>query len=177
MIHTKNKKNIKKTYPEPIEGVDYTIEMKMDMKELLNKLPKFKESDIKYLISKRVIRCFPIKALDYEILKRLHNIWGTGSMVKVNIKHLKPPHRILILDQVNKGIDTKIEAWIYTKINNLLNKGIKRIPRRNIETEIISRFKLKNSKQKRNELRKIIDRIIRKIAKENSKKGNLLKKE
>lgn len=170
------KKSTKKPYPEPIEGVTYREVMHMDMEELLSRLPKYKEADIKYLISKRVIRCFPLKSLDYEVLKRLHNVWGTVSIVQINAKHLKKSQRKAILDKTDKGINTKLEAWLYTKIKKFLDKGEGKIPRRNIRLEVIKRFNIKISKQKNEELKKLINRITKRIVRERRQNG-FVKKE
>lgn len=164
------KKANKNPYPEPMEGVDYSVEMPLDMKELLIKLPKYKEDDIKYLISKRVIRCFPLKVLDYEVLKRLHNVWATESIVKINAKRMKRKKRTLILNHLNKGINTKLDVWLYTKIKKYLVQGVKKIPRKLLKYEIGRRFKVKISKRKEKELNKIIDKIIRKTKKEVEKR-------
>lgn len=165
------KKANKNPYPEPMEGVDYSVEMPLDMKELLSKLPKYKEDDIKYLISKRVIRCFPLKVLDYEVLKRLHNVWATESIVKINAKRMKRKKRTLILNHLNKGINTKLDVWLYTKIKKYLDQGVKKIPRKLLSHETINRFKFKKSKQKEKELNATIDRIIKRVKKECGKKG------
>ncbi len=175
MVQKKQKEKAKKNYPEPMEGVDYSVEMPLDMKELLSKLPKYREDDIKYLISKRVIRCFPLKVLDYEVLKRLHNVWATESMVKINAKRMKRKRRMLILERLDKGINTKLDAWLYTKIKKFINKGTEKIPRKSLKYEIGRKFKVKISKKKEKELNAIIDKIVRKVKKE-IKEGDIVNK-
>lgn len=168
-INEKNKKkNSKYNYAPPIEGFDYsqTIDMKVD--EVLSRLPKYTLKDIKYFISRGVIRKFPITALDYEVLKRIHIIWRNYQTVVLMISKMKRKLRQRALQHSDIRLDSKLEAWMYSRLSNLISRS-KRIPRNRIVDEAIRLFRLKNDARKRKELLKTLDKLVKKWKLRNEK--------
>lgn len=155
--------------PRVIPGLDYAKELFLDMKGVLDRLPKFRESDIKYFISRCVIGKFPITCLDFEVLKRIHNVWGTESLVLINSKKLSKRARRKILDKTSMGIGTRLESWVYTRILSFKKSG-KRVPRKQIIMETLTQFNLKNNIKERKKIKNLIDRILKKLYREEKKK-------
>lgn len=162
--------------PRVIPGVDYGKELFLDMKGVLDRLPKFRESDIRYFISKGVIRKFPITYLDFEVLSRIHNVWGTESLVLITSKRLSKQRRKKILDKTLMAVGTRLESWVYTRILNSIQKN-KRIPRKQIMMETITLFKLKNNRKERKKIKNLIERILKKLYREKRQKDLRYKNE
>ncbi|HQD37188.1 MAG TPA: hypothetical protein PKV92_08865 [Thermodesulfovibrio thiophilus] len=155
--------------PKVIPGLDYAEELFLDMNGVLDRLPKFRESDIKYFISRGVIGKFPITCLDFEVLKRIHNVWGTESLVLINSKKLSKRARRKILDKTSMGIGTRLESWVYTRILSFKKSG-KKVPRKQILRETLTQFKLKDSRKEREKIKNLIERILKKLYREKNDK-------
>lgn len=163
------RKSSKYNYSNPIEGFDYCQTIDMSIEELLSRLPKYTLSDIKFLISRGVIKEFPIKAMDFEVLKRLHNIWKTVQAVILMLRKMNKKVRSKILESIEIGHQSKLESWMYSRLNNLIKKGNERIPRNKIIDEAIKVFGLKYDNRTRKRLSKILDKVIKRWKRKNGK--------
>lgn len=150
---------------------DYEMEVSFTMKDLVSMFEKFSEDDIKYFIANGVIRKFPLTLLDLVILEKIHKIWKTKSLIKINLKKFSKKDRHKILFHCNSGAYTQLEVWIFSRIYNLLKTDINiKLPRKEIRNEAIKFFNLKNNRKTHREIEKIIDRTSKRIKKELKKK-------
>lgn len=166
-VETKNKKETprkssKYNYSPAIPGLDYSAPLDMPIEEILTRLPKFTLKDIKYLISRGVIKPLPLTLLDFEVLKKVHNIWRTPSAISLMSMGISKTMRQKILQRADLKLNSKLESWLYTRLIKMKSNN-KRIYKRALAIEVIKNFKLKGGRKQIEEIIKAISRLNRKI--------------
>ena len=129
----------------------------LNVKEVVEILPKFRAKHINYFIKRGVIS-YPIGERDLEVLAAIHKIWGAGEVVRFNLSYFSKRRKLELFQEALNKCETRFEVWLYTRMKGKMERG-ERVYVNEIVREAARVWKLRKDRKVLESVRKKVKRL------------------